>query len=416
MIETTIEKTTAKHSFSGLKTGVTAAGLESTSPFLCRAGREIQADIERVEREQREIWTRMRNATTRGRRRLTDDEILQLMPGSARREDLDAHKAVGEKLKALREEMHLFDLSRTEHGNAMRRGVGLYSRPQMESCESLPGSELSPPSIGIGSQERARRYIANEITLAPGGIQKIVARVKKTGQPVELTVNIRETDTETVSAWMELYKTNDPGYRPFADKGHEMRDICFWAGSIGWADSPRPRLVVRNIEWTPFGIALIRDVRYRFFSPNFTIGAEAGRLELRDGVLRPPKGEPGSDGIPAQIIGIDPCIGSITDRPAFETTSPFLFREGYWIDRDIRRAESEQREIWTRMRNATTRGRRRLTDEEILQLMPWSARREHLEAHKLLGERLKALHEELALFNVSRTGRALAVREEAAAT
>jgi len=265
----------------------------------------IQHDIKIASRDKVAIWSRILNATTRGRRRLTDSEIQSLWRTSAKADDVRAYDELCQKLESLSVEMQSFDGERS-------------------GCWPISGDNPDPKSGRPISWPEAP---PTQIMWAPAGIHRIRPRawVKSLNRFVvlELTVDINPFALDRINACLRYLKAK--GLAPFADYEHRGATFrAFSAGKFFWSDSPKSGLVIECVAWTELGTRLFWANHVQALSPTavYDILMEDGREE--GGLLKFSNGVRGSAENPAEIFGVRENIGGLVYDSAYENTAHFI--------------------------------------------------------------------------------------------
>lgn len=163
-----------------------------------------------------------------------------------------------------------------------------------------------------------------EIMYAPVGTHTIMPRHKKTGKPIEVTVNVTPHAVGALLASRSYWAQKFPKQKMFADKNHKEEDATFWPASWRW-DKARG-ILCEVAEWTKLGIESITGKMTRSFSPSVFTDMDESAIYADDSgqffKIRP--GKRGSKSNPAEITGAMFCVGTLTNKPAFGAMDGFF--------------------------------------------------------------------------------------------
>lgn len=158
-----------------------------------------------------------------------------------------------------------------------------------------------------------------EFMWMPAGTSTICAGFRKGS--IELTVNCDENTAAAVQASLESWREERPKQEPFGCIEHKEQEASFRVGAscgFKWNDDG----VYLAAEPTTLGAQNVNGRVHRSWSPSFTTDADYSKATERGGVLMFPEGARGSRSNPAQITGVDFCVGTLTNKPAFHSMSP----------------------------------------------------------------------------------------------
>jgi len=159
----------------------------------------------------------------------------------------------------------------------------------------------------------------------PAGISTITAGFRKGS--IELTVQCDESTAQAVQASLDNWRTDRPKQEPFGCIEHREAEASFRitaSGGFKWNGDG----VYLAAEPTTLGAENVNGKIHRSWSPSFTTDAEYAKAAENDGVLIFPEGVRGSRSNPAKITGVDFCVGTLTNRPAFHSMNPVRAKEG----------------------------------------------------------------------------------------
>jgi hypothetical protein len=158
-----------------------------------------------------------------------------------------------------------------------------------------------------------------EFMWMPSGVSTICAGFRKGS--IELTVNCDENTAAAVQASLESWRAERPKQEPFGCIEHKEQEASFRVGAscgFKWNDDG----VYLAAEPTTLGAQNVNGRVHRSWSPSFTTDADYSKATEHNGVLMFPEGVRGSRSNPAQITGVDFCVGTLTNKPAFHSMSP----------------------------------------------------------------------------------------------
>jgi hypothetical protein len=168
----------------------------------------------------------------------------------------------------------------------------------------------------------------------PAGTHTITAGFRKGS--IELTVQCDESTAKAVQASLDAWRAERPKQQPFGCIEHREHEasVCVSAScGFEWKEDG----VYLAAEPTSLGANNVNGKVHRSWSPSFTTDADYAKATEDGGTLRFPEGVRGSRSNPAQITGVDFCVGTLTNKPAFIEMKPVKARES-----DAVTAESEE--------------------------------------------------------------------------
>lgn len=158
-----------------------------------------------------------------------------------------------------------------------------------------------------------------EFMYMPGGINTICAGFRDGA--VQMTVNVTKATADIIQASFDEWRKELPKLEPFGCVEHREQEASVHPKAFAWKDSPEPA-VYMAAEPTALGAENVNGKIHRSWSPSFTTDAEYAKAVDKNGVLYFPDGVRGSESNPAEITGIDFCVGTLTNKPAFHNMSP----------------------------------------------------------------------------------------------
>jgi len=185
-------------------------------------------------------------------------------------------------------------------------------------------------SSGAGAAITSSDWKAGEqvsLMWMPAGVHTICAGFRKGS--IELTVQCDEATASAVQASLDGWREERPKQEPFGCIEHKEQEASFRVGAscgFKWNGDG----VYLAAEPTTLGAQNVNGRIHRSWSPSFTTDADYGRASEQpkgSGVLVFPEGVRGSRSNPARITGVDFCVGTLTNKPAFHSMSPVKARE-----------------------------------------------------------------------------------------
>jgi len=153
----------------------------------------------------------------------------------------------------------------------------------------------------------------------PAGVHTICAGFRKGS--IQLTVNCDQNTAAAVQASLEEWRNERPKQEPFGCIEHKEQEASFRVGAscgFQWNQDG----VYLAAEPTTLGAQNVNGKIHRSWSPSFTTDADYSKATEKNGMLLFPEGVRGSRSNPAQITGVDFCVGTLTNKPAFHAMSP----------------------------------------------------------------------------------------------
>jgi len=185
----------------------------------------------------------------------------------------------------------------------------------------------------------------------PAGVHTICAGFRKGS--IELTVQCDEATASAVQASLDGWREERPKQEPFGCIEHKEQEASFRVGAscgFKWNGDG----VYLAAEPTTLGAQNVNGRIHRSWSPSFTTDADYAQATEQpkgSGVLVFPEGARGSRSNPARITGVDFCVGTLTNKPAFHSMSPVKAKEA---DAVTAAGTSEGvRKSWDQRRNET---------------------------------------------------------------
>ena len=166
-----------------------------------------------------------------------------------------------------------------------------------------------------------------EFMWMPQGVSTICAGFRKGS--IELTVQCDEFTAEAVQASLDGWREDRPKQEPFGCIEHKEQEASFRVGAscgFKWNGDG----VYLAAEPTTLGAQNVNGKIHRSWSPSFTTDADYAQATEQpkgSGVLVFPEGVRGSRSNPARITGVDFCVGTLTNKPAFHSMNPVKARE-----------------------------------------------------------------------------------------
>jgi hypothetical protein len=154
----------------------------------------------------------------------------------------------------------------------------------------------------------------------PAGVHTITAGFRD--KAINITVNVHEGTAEKVQASFQSLKAEAPKQSPFGDIEHDEKEASFHPVGFSWGDHLGDQGVICSCEPTALGERNVNGKIHRSFSPSFATDADYSKAKLVDGCYTFPEGVRGSQSNPAEVIGIDFCVGTLTNKPAFRAMPP----------------------------------------------------------------------------------------------
>ena len=166
-----------------------------------------------------------------------------------------------------------------------------------------------------------------EFMYLPAGIHTITAGFRD--KAIKLTVEVDESTAQTVQASFDNLLATTPKQKPFGCIEHDERDASVWANRFFWnGEESGDHGVYLAAEPSARGVEHVNGKIHRSWSPSFTTDADYAKAKEKDGVLYFPEGARGSVTNPARVTGIAPCVGTLTNKPAFKAIAPVRAKEG----------------------------------------------------------------------------------------
>jgi len=163
----------------------------------------------------------------------------------------------------------------------------------------------------------------------PAGQHKIVAGFRNGS--IELNVICDKSTADKVNASLQSWREERPKQEPFGCVEHREQEASFRVNASCNFSFNDDGVYLTAVP-TKLGAENINGGIHRSWSPSFTTDADysaAKTIQTSSGqsVLVFPEGVRGSSTNPATITGVDFCLGTITNRPAFHAMAPVKARE-----------------------------------------------------------------------------------------
>lgn len=210
------------------------------------------------------------------------------------------------------------------HHNEIKRLKGVAKASDTTSTEVIHCRASSAAGEKLGASSPWKPGEQVQFMWMPAGVSTICAGFRKGS--IELTVACDEATAEAVQASLDNWRNERPKQEPFGCVEHREQEASFRisaSGGFKWNGDG----VYLAAEPTTLGAQNVNGKVHRSWSPSFTTDADYSKATERDGVLQFPEGVRGSRSNPAQITGVDFCVGTLTNRPAFHSMSPVRSRE-----------------------------------------------------------------------------------------
>jgi hypothetical protein len=154
----------------------------------------------------------------------------------------------------------------------------------------------------------------------PSGLHTITAGFR--GKAITITVNVTPDTAQTVQASFQNLMSEAPKQRPFGDIEHKEEEASFHPVRFLWGNHLGEEGVLCAAEPTALGVRNVNGKIHRSFSPSFATDADYSKAKFDGSVYTFPEGVRGSASNPARITGIDFCVGTLTNKPAFRAMPP----------------------------------------------------------------------------------------------
>lgn len=173
----------------------------------------------------------------------------------------------------------------------------------------------------------------------PAGVHQISAGFRQGS--IEMCVKCDEATAQAVQASLERHRSERPAQEPYGCTDHDEKAASFRIKpdcAAAWEDG---RGVVLTAYPTRLGVDNVNGELHRSWSPSFTTDADYAKAECGKcegaaddcccgsrSVLRFPDGVRGSAANPAEVTGVDFCVGTLTNKPAFRAMPAVKGSEG----------------------------------------------------------------------------------------
>ena len=168
-----------------------------------------------------------------------------------------------------------------------------------------------------------------EFMWMPAGVSTICAGFR--GGSIELTVRCDEATAEAVQASLDEWRKERRYQEPFGCVEHREQEASVRvtaACGFKWNGDG----VYIAAEPTTLGATNVNGRVHRSWSPSFTTDADYAKAKEENGVLVFPDGVRGSRSNPASITGVDFCVGTLTNKPAFHEMRPVKAKEAVQVE------------------------------------------------------------------------------------
>jgi len=217
-----------------------------------------------------------------------------------------------------------------EHLRIKPQSVHLKSELKLLATDSITTDVIhcrATSSVGpaLGASAAWEVGVPVSFMFMPAGTHTITAGFRKGS--IELTVQCDESTAKAVQASLDAWRAERPKQQPFGCIEHREHEasVCVSAScGFEWKEDG----VYLAAEPTSLGANNVNGKVHRSWSPSFTTDADYAKATEDGGTLRFPEGVRGSRSNPAQITGVDFCVGTLTNRPAFIEMKPVKAREG----------------------------------------------------------------------------------------
>jgi len=194
-----------------------------------------------------------------------------------------------------------------------------------ENTEVVHCRASSAAGEKLGASQPWKQGERVEFMWMPAGVSTICAGFRKGS--IELTVQCDEATAQAVQASLDAWREDRPKQEPFGCIEHREQEASFRVSARGgfkWNGDG----VYLAAEPTTLGAENVNGRVHRSWSPSFTTDADYSKAKESDGVLQFPEGVRGSRSNPASITGVDFCVGTLTNKPAFHSMNPVRAKEG----------------------------------------------------------------------------------------
>ena len=187
----------------------------------------------------------------------------------------------------------------------------------------------------------------------PDGLSTITAGFRD--KAINITVEVDRDTAETIQASFENLVSEAPKQKPFGDIEHKEEEASVHPVSFSWGTHDDTDGVLMTAIPTALGVRNVNGKIHRSWSPSFATDADYSKAKERGGVLYFPEGVRGSTSNPARITGIDFCVGTLTNKPAFRNMPPVKAKAGRIITAGGPGSGPRSGRSWAREANKATR-------------------------------------------------------------
>lgn len=230
------------------------------------------------------------------------------------------HESAAEVAEAPNDDQHLKKAA--EHRDEMKHHLKM-AKPTQASDSSAPDVVHSRASgasaINLGASEPWEIGKPTSFMWMPAGVHTINAGFRNGS--IELTIKCDDKTAQRVAASLAQWRAERPRQEPFGcieHREHEASVRVSASCDFTWKDDG----VYLAAEPTKLGADNVNGKVHRSWSPSFTTDAEYHKATDFNGTLRFPDGVRGSRSNPAEITGVDFCVGTLTNKPAFIEMKP----------------------------------------------------------------------------------------------
>jgi hypothetical protein len=164
-----------------------------------------------------------------------------------------------------------------------------------------------------------------ELMWMPAGVSTITAGFRDGA--INVTVECDETTAETVQASFEQWLSERPKQKPFGCVEHREQEASVHPTRFSFKGGEEDGGVYMAAEPTKLGADNVNGKVHRSWSPAFTTDADYSKAREKNGTLYFSDNARGGKNNPASITGVDFCVGTLTNKPAFVNMSPIKARE-----------------------------------------------------------------------------------------
>jgi hypothetical protein len=161
----------------------------------------------------------------------------------------------------------------------------------------------------------------------PAGQTRITAGFRSGS--ITIAVSVDESTADTIQSSFDSLRSSAPKQKPFGCVEHREQEASVHPTGFQWGEHQGDLGVIICAEPTELGAKNVNGRVHRSWSPSFTTDADYGQAVCGKcdkgsgscGCASPdlsfPDGVRGSESNPAKVTGIDFCVGTLTNKPAF---------------------------------------------------------------------------------------------------